>query len=180
MEDIEDDDEEEDTPDMHEDDGREPLALEKVGCYYGENYFSDDKEYGGGSSGAQASLALDYADDHSKNFVAISRVASDGHSFVFNSLKPGADKVKISDKGCKLPCLDDHRYQCGCADASCGDLSKHGEEHLRRWVVYKVLDEAPKPKETKKAPKKRQKRQKRKERKERKEKQKEEQEEKGE
>merc|ERR1711939_912199 len=49
---------------------------------------------------------------------------------------------------------DDHRYQCGCADASCGDLSKHGEEHLRRWVVYKVLDEAPKPKQTKKAPKK--------------------------
>merc|ERR1719321_506600 len=105
MEDIEDDDEEEDTLDMSADDGREPLALSKVGCFYSENFFSDDKEYGGGASGAQASLALDYADDHSKNFVAISRVASDGHSFAFNNLKPGADKVKISDKGCKLPCL---------------------------------------------------------------------------
>merc|ERR1712222_174885 len=111
----------------------------KVGCFYSENFFSDDKKYGGGASGAQASLALDYAD---------------GHSFAFNTLKPGAEKVKISDKGCKLPCLDDHRYQCGCADASCGELSKHGEEHLRRWVVYKVLDEAPKPAETKKPTKK--------------------------
>merc|ERR1711934_641316 len=157
LEDIKDDgedDADDDTPDVPADPDREPLALSKVGCFYSENFFSDDKKYGGGASGAQASLALDYADDHSKNFVAISRVASDGHSFAFNSLKPGADKVKISDKGCKLPCLDDHRYQCGCADASCGDLSKHGEEHLRRWVVYKVLDEAPQPKETKKAPKK--------------------------
>ena len=160
IEDIDDDsDDPEDTAfesDMAEDEEeRTPLALQKVGCFYGENYFSDDKKYGGGASGAQASLALDYADDSNKKFVAISRAGNDGHSFAFDSFKPGFEKIQINDQGCKMPCIDDQRYQCGCADALCGGLGKQGEEHLRRWVVYKVLDDVPESKKPKSAPKKR-------------------------
>ena len=46
---------------------------------------------------------------------------------------------ELNDMGCTEPCADDERYSCGCADESCGDLRPaKGEEHVRRWVVYKV------------------------------------------
>merc|ERR1712146_692040 len=79
-----------------------------------------------------------------KKYIAIARVGSDGHSFVFDE-KPGRSVPVLKDRGCERLCVDDINYKCGCADANCDGVGKApGEEHLRRWVVYEMTDSAPK------------------------------------
>ena len=71
-----------------------------------------------------------------KRYFAIAQVGVDGHAFAFDELPKGKE---LNDMGCTEPCADDERYSCGCADEACGDLRPaRGEEHVRRWVVYKV------------------------------------------
>jgi hypothetical protein len=62
---------------------------------------------------------------------------------------------KMDDRGCGRLCVDDINYKCGCADANCDGVGKApGEQHLRRWVVYEITDEAPKTESTTSSPKK--------------------------
>jgi hypothetical protein len=125
---------------------KQKAALDKniryVGCIGSEAPMSSDKEYGGGSSGAILEVAVSFARDKSKKYVALARVGTDGHSFAFDDLQ-NADM--IDDEGCRLSCMGEHSDQaCGCADAACGELDAVlGEEHVRRWAVYEV-GEAPK------------------------------------
>ena len=84
------------------------------------------------------------AKEKKKKYIAIARVGSDGHSFVFDE-KPGRSVPVLKDRGCERLCVDDINYKCGCADANCDGVGKApGEEHLRRWVVYEMTDSAPK------------------------------------
>jgi dolichyl-diphosphooligosaccharide--protein glycosyltransferase len=131
----------------------EPLAMKYVGCYGGEDDFGG-KEYIGSSSGANIRLLHSIATEKKKQFIAIARVGSDGHSFVFDE-KPGNSVKKMDDRGCGRLCVDDINYKCGCADANCDGVGKApGEQHLRRWVVYEITDEAPKTESTTSSPKK--------------------------
>ena len=42
-----------------------------------------------------------------------------------------------------MPCADVEEFNCGCADAACGDSrAGAGEDNVRRWVVYEVPAEA--------------------------------------
>ena len=119
----------------------EDLNLKYVGCVGRESELGDDKEYGGGDSGANVYLARSLAWDKGAKYVAIARHGVDGHSFTFN--KKLKKKPKLSDKGCAVPCADHEGYKCGCADGACQGLGPvPGEEHTRRWVVYAV---GPKP-----------------------------------
>ena len=64
-------------------------------------------------------------------------------------------KLAGYDRGCGRLCVDDINYKCGCADANCDGVGKApGEQHLRRWVVYEITDEAPKTESTTSSPKK--------------------------
>jgi len=112
------------------------LNLKYVGCTGSEGKLGNDKEYVGGNSGANIELLQSIAWEKGKKYIALARVGSDGHSFVFNKKmkKPTED-----DKGCNVPCGDHDGYVCGCSDGACGGLSAvKGEEHIRRWVVYSV------------------------------------------
>ena len=81
-------------------------------------------------------LAREFAVSQGKRYFAIAQVGVDGHAFAFDELPKGKE---LNDMGCTEPCADDERYSCGCADEACGDLRPaRGEEHVRRWVVYKV------------------------------------------
>jgi hypothetical protein len=110
-----------------------------VGCIGSEAPMSADKVYGGGSTGAALELAVSFAKDQSKKYVALARVGSDGHSFAFNDFHGDA---MIDDAGCQLKCIGQYEDQvCGCADASCGELETvPGEDNLRRWAVYEIDD----------------------------------------
>ncbi len=112
-----------------------------VGCTVDENVFSKDKVYGGGAAGAQFKAAAQDAITKGKKYFAIARVGSDGHSFSFDSL-PSADwKGDIEGAGCSRSCIDDDKRMCGCADGGCtsvGDNTPLGQDHNRRWTVYKV------------------------------------------
>ena len=120
----------------------EPLAISHIGCYGGEDDFGG-KEYIGASSGANIRLLHSIAKEKKKKYIAIARVGSDGHSFVFDE-KPGRSVPVFKDRGCERLCVDDINYKCGCADANCDGVGKApGEEHLRRWVVYEMTDSAP-------------------------------------
>ena len=108
-----------------------------VGCVTSESAFSADKAYAGGTTGAHFSLAKAHAESHSKQFVAIARSGVDGHAFAFNSLQVTPDPA--GSPGCHVKCNDDQSKRCGCADAACGrDPVPAGEEHNRRWAVYRM------------------------------------------
>ena len=121
----------------------ENLNLKFVGCTGSESKLGKDKEYVGGSSGANIALLQSIAWEKGQKYIAVARVGSDGHSFVFS------DKMKKpteDDKGCNMPCSDHDGYVCGCSDGACDGLGPTtGEEHTRRWVVYTVGEQPPTP-----------------------------------
>ena len=57
---------------------QQALNLEYVGCYGDENQLGQDKEYGGGVYGANIALAVQFAREQSKRYLAIARVGVDG------------------------------------------------------------------------------------------------------
>ena len=117
------------------------LKLKYVGCTGSEGKLGADKEYIGGTSGANIALLQNIAWEKGQKYIAVARVGSDGHSFAFS------DKMKKpteDDKGCNVPCADHDGYVCGCSDGACGGLGPvAGEEHTRRWVVYAVGEKPP-------------------------------------
>jgi len=132
--------------------------IKYIGCYGAEKQLGADVTYGGGVTGSSIDQARHFAWDLNKRYVAMARVAGDGHSFAFDTPPTGP---KVNDAGCHVSCLD-YEYACGCADASCGDVKvTKGEEHLRRWVVYDVGEQpktkAPNAKTSKSGKKKRRK-----------------------
>ncbi len=107
-----------------------------VGCVTTEASFSSDKLYQGGSTGAHFSLAKAHAAASGKRYFAIARSGVDGHVFAFNTLSGKPDHMS---SGCNTMCADDNSKRCGCADAACGsDPIPAGEEHNRRWTVYRM------------------------------------------
>ena len=44
----------------------------------------------------------------------------------------------MKGEGCETPCLDDDTKDCGCIDSFCLGPKQIGEEHNRRWIVYKI------------------------------------------
>jgi len=119
--------------------------VEKVGCYGAESAFFD-REYQGGVAGANIDIALDLAIDAGKKYFALARSGTDGHLFTFDKKPKGS---RIFDEGCKKSCVDAPSFMCGCADALCGNVKPaKGEEHVRRWVVYKVKAGAKKSENT--------------------------------
>ena len=120
----------------------EELHMKYIGCTGRESNLGADKEYGGGATGANVYLARSLAWDKGAKYVAIARSGVDGHSFTFS--KKMKRRPKLDDTGCDVPCADAPEHKCGCSDGACGGLGPvSGEEHTRRWVVYKVK---PKPK----------------------------------
>jgi len=53
-----------------------------------------------------------------------------------NSNAPAGGNMQ--GEGCETPCIDDDSKDCGCIDSFCMGPKQIGEEHNRRWVVYKV------------------------------------------
>jgi hypothetical protein len=111
-----------------------------VGCYSSENLFQN-KVYGGGSIGANLNQAIQFAVSKSKQYFAVASGGGlEGHAFVFE----GFTKTTMSDSGdrpvgeCNVGCQDDNTMPCGCSDHACGKHKLHGEEHNRRWSVYKL------------------------------------------
>ena len=115
-------------------------APEYVGCYARESDFGEERVYAGDEAGAQIKKAMAKTLKNSNNYFAIARNGISGHSFSFSELNV---QPNLPAEECSTPCLDLDSYGCGCSDDTCGGLSKtEGEEHLRRWAVYKVSDEA--------------------------------------
>lgn len=110
-----------------------------LGCVTGEDMLGNDREYSGGSSGANYNLALHHAKSKGKRYFALSRVGSEGHAFAFNKLPVNAADFDGNDAGCQRPCMDSQSHVCGCADGGCADQGVSpgkGQEHNRRWAVY--------------------------------------------
>jgi len=113
------------------------MGFKYVGCYGAESALGADKVYAGGEKGAQFGLALQFAAQKNKKYLAIASRGVDGHVFAFNE-KPRKSK-KFDDEGCDVPCADVDAYRCGCADEMCDDLpAAPGETNRRRWVVYEI------------------------------------------
>lgn len=126
--------------DDYDEEGMSNMGLEAVGCFGAEGALGSDKVYTGGKNGAQLSLALQWAAQKRKKYVAVARAGVDGHAFAF-SQPPKMDAALDADDGCEAPCMDIEQYGCGCADAVCrenGARPARGEENARRWVVYEV------------------------------------------
>jgi len=126
-----------------DEDGRgaelESMGFKYVGCYGAESALGKDKVYGGGTKGAQFGLAIQFAADKNKKYIAIASRGVDGHVFAFNE-KPRRSK-STEDEGCDVPCSDMEDYRCGCADEMCAEAGAPavaGEDNQRRWVVYEV------------------------------------------
>jgi hypothetical protein len=120
--------------------GMSNMGLASVGCFGAEAALGSDKVYTGGKNGAQISVALQWAAQKRKKFVAVARAGVDGHAFAF-SQPPDMDMALDVDDGCDAPCLDIDSFSCGCADAVCrenGARPTRGEQNARRWVVYEV------------------------------------------
>ena len=111
------------------------LNLEYVGCYGEEDQLGDDKEYGGGVHGANMALAVQFARDAKKRYLAIARVGVDGHNFAFSKAPSGK---KLTDSACDNTCADGEDYRCGCADGACGGVAPDSGGNQRRWVVYEL------------------------------------------
>ena len=95
--------------------------------------------YGGGASGAQFSSALHTAVANRKRYFAVARAVSDGHSFSFDRPTGAPDVPRALADGCERPCVDDSSKQCGCVDDLCSGPRPGGQEHNRRWAVYRVV-----------------------------------------
>ena len=111
-----------------------------VGCFGAESALGSDKVLTGGKTGAHLSLALQWAGQKGKRYVAVARAGVDGHAFAFND-PPDMDAALDVDDGCDAPCSDIDQFSCGCADAVCrehGAPPATGEQNARRWVVYEV------------------------------------------
>lgn len=107
-----------------------------LGCYGSESSFID-RVYDGGSTGANYNLALHHAKTSKKKYFAVARGGGDGHAFAFSTLDNS--KGTLSGGGCERPCLDFEQKVCGCMDAACTGPNPKGEEHNRRWAVYKLI-----------------------------------------
>jgi dolichyl-diphosphooligosaccharide---protein glycosyltransferase len=117
----------------------EPPAVRYMGCYKLEDAFSEDKVYGGSTTGAYLSLARSHAVQQGKRYFAVARLGGDGHSFAFNTLTGAPDGG--NSPACSRPCQDEREFACGCADGACGDTPPEaGQDHVRRWAVYEVTD----------------------------------------
>merc|ERR1712070_657401 len=108
-----------------------------VGCFSSESAFVN-KEYTGGSSGANIGLLKYEAMKKGKKMMAVAKSGGDGHAFIFDKIDSsryprGGD---MKGEGCDRPCADDARHRCGCSDLYCEGPTPKGEEHNRRWVVY--------------------------------------------
>jgi dolichyl-diphosphooligosaccharide--protein glycosyltransferase len=115
--------------------GPDDSGAKFVGCYTSESAFLD-KEYFGGASGAHFYDALHLAKQSGKKYFAIARGVEDGHSFAFGKIDKQSKAVRGG--GCDRPCLDDEDKACGCIDDLCTGSLPAGEEHNRRWTVYKT------------------------------------------
>eukprot|EP00040_Diaphanoeca_grandis_P005759 m.34370 g.34370 ORF g.34370 m.34370 type:complete len:990 (-) comp16967_c1_seq1:270-3239(-) len=126
------------------DDKGQETALKVVGCVSAEDDLGDKKVYGGGAAGGSIGLATSQAQQQKKKFMAIARVATDGHSFYFDNVKAAMKSKSFQaasamDDGCKKACNDAADLFCGCADDNCDDLAPvDGETMVRRWVIYEV------------------------------------------
>jgi len=114
-----------------------PEESRYVGCFSSEDSFVD-RVYDGGSTGANYGLALHHARTSGKQYFAIARAGSDGHSFSFSSIN-GAPKGNMQGGGCERPCADVETKACGCMDNACTGETPEGEDNNRRWAVYEVL-----------------------------------------
>merc|ERR1712032_212540 len=115
------------------------VAVKYLGCTGAEADFGSDRVYEGGQYGASISLARTFAKEVGMKYFGISRSDNDGHLFAFSTLD--SNRIKLSDSGCKQPCLDNENHKCGCADDLCGGLKAvKGKNNVRRWAVYEVLD----------------------------------------
>jgi len=115
-------------------------APQVMGCYGREVQFGKDRVYQGDDAGANIKKTMMLALSKNKNYFAMARDGPAGHAFIFDTLTTG-DEFDLEE--CATPCEDVDQYYCGCSDGTCGELSKaKGEEHLRRWIVYKITDES--------------------------------------
>jgi dolichyl-diphosphooligosaccharide--protein glycosyltransferase len=111
--------------------------IKYVGCVGSEAALGEDRLYEGGGYGSSAEMGAAFAREVSMRYVALARVDEDGHAFAFSTLPKKSQMV--DDVGCGMPCADDAATACGCADELCGGLgAAPGEEHVRRWALYKV------------------------------------------
>jgi len=117
--------------------GPEP---EYVGCFSDENMFVD-RTYVGGANGANFNLMRHQAELAGKPYFVLARAADDGHGFVFNHLDHrGSPYGDMQGGGCERVCPDDPTKVCGCTDLACSGPRAPGQEHNRRWVVYRMSD----------------------------------------
>lgn len=123
------------TTPMDEPTPSQPDEAKFMGCYGSESSFID-RIYEGGSTGANFNLALHHAKTNRKRYFAVARGGSDGHAFAFSSLDNS--KGTLNTGGCERPCLDFESKVCGCMDGACTGPIPKGEEHNRRWAVYKL------------------------------------------
>merc|ERR1712146_445419 len=107
-----------------------------VGCFSSESAFVN-KQYTGGSSGANIGLLKYEAMKKGKKMMAVAKSSGDGHAFIFDKIDPKYPRNgDMKGEGCDRPCADDQRFRCGCSDHFCEGPTPKGEEHNRRWVVY--------------------------------------------
>ena len=109
-----------------------------VGCVTSESVLGSDKVYHGGAAGANFDLALHLAQQRNVKYFATARVGQEGHAFAFSDL--GGGVTFENDGGCQRSCLDHQDKFCGCADVACVEAGSNpgaGEEHNRRWAVYR-------------------------------------------
>jgi len=117
--------------------GPPPSPIKYVGCVGAEALLGEDRVYEGGGYGSSAEMGAAFAREFGMRYVALARVDEDGHAFAFSTLPKKS--LMLDDDGCHTPCADDDRMACGCADELCGGLgAAPGEEHVRRWALYKV------------------------------------------
>jgi len=100
-----------------------------------------DRTYVGGANGANFNLMRHQAELAGKPYFVLARAADDGHGFVFNHLDHrGSPYGDMQGGGCERVCPDDPTKVCGCTDLACSGPRAPGQEHNRRWVVYRMSD----------------------------------------
>ena len=123
-------------------------AGEYVGCFSSEAWFTG-RRYLGGSRGAYYRLAAADALRGRKPYFACARHGGDGHGFVFDALAEDArlafPEGDLVAGGCEHACADDASKLCGCTDDGCTGAQTAGQEHHRRWAVYRLPEAAAPP-----------------------------------
>jgi len=121
------------------------VGAKYLGCYGAEGNLGSDRVYEGGSYGSNIGLARQFAKETGMKYFAVARANSEGHLFAFSTFDK--TKSKMPDSECNHPCLDQDDYKCGCADELCRGLKAvKGEDNVRRWSVYEVVDKKKKAK----------------------------------